>query len=127
MEGKTSACHNATVSPLKGGAEGELQCDVCGNKCEVVADSNTGGNTTGAAVGGATGSEEVKLTPGDTCKLPDDSDGIVSPEGICVPIATADQMPKVGDTCEIEGKPGIFEEREGGLVCVPSEQGGGQA
>lgn len=30
-----STCHNSTVSPLKGGKEGEVQCDVCAHKCEV--------------------------------------------------------------------------------------------
>lgn len=33
-----SKCHNSSVSPVRGGKEGDLQCDVCGHPCEIMED-----------------------------------------------------------------------------------------
>lgn len=50
------------------------------------------------------------------------TEGIVAPDGVCVPRATEEQMPKVGDACEVEGKQGTLQTAEdGSLVCVPNE------
>lgn len=100
-----SACHGVSVSER----EGKPMCDVCGSECEAVAGS-----------GSAQAPAAPALNPGDVCTLPDGSEGIVAPDGVCVPRAPADQMPKEGDACEIDGKAGTFRQGEnGGLVCVP--------
>lgn len=102
-----SACHGAEVTMN----DGKASCSVCGSECEVVANT------------GAAPAEAPKVNPGDVCTLPDGSEGIVAPDGVCVPRTPADQMPKEGDACEIDGKAGIFKQGEdGGLVCVPNEE-----
>lgn len=110
MDNKISNCHNASVHEV----DGKMVCDVCSQPCEV----HEAGQTAAAAPA-PTG--EPKPQPGDKCTLPDGSEGIIAPDGVCVPVTPADAMPKVGDACEIDGKPGVFEQGADGLVCVPKE------
>lgn len=94
-----SKCHNSTVSPLRGGAEGEYQCDVCGNKCEV--------EGAGQTVGGANAGEKKEDAP-----------------AVSAGAATGDAIEqKAGNVCILEsGDEGVLEEQEVDgekkLVCV---------
>lgn len=96
-----SDCHNAEIKEV----DGKKVCSVCDNECKAVA-----GGASSSTEGSATGGTAPAPKPGESW------------EGVCVPRTTEAAMPKVGDTCEIEGKQGTFQEREGSLVCVPNEE-----
>lgn len=56
---------------------------------------------------------------GDPCTLDDGTTGIVSLDGVCVPVATEEQEPKAGDKCENEkGVEGVLVQQGKKLVCV---------
>lgn len=108
MDNKLSNCHNAPVKDV----DGKEVCEVCGQPCESHSEVQ----------GDAPKHPDVAAAkPGDKCVLPEGGEGIIAPDGACVPVATQEQMPKVGDACEIEGKPGVFEQGENGLVCKVTE------
>lgn len=60
------------------------------------------------------------LVPGEACTLDSGEQGIVAPDGVCVPVAGPENGPKVGDACEdAEGKKGTMQDDgKGGFTCV---------
>lgn len=106
---KLSACHNASVTEK----DGKTICDVCAHECELAVKPEVP----------ASEGTEAKLNPGEKCTLEDGSEGIIAPDGVCVPIATEAEKPKAGELCTLEdGSEGVLVEKDGSFVCEPKPE-----